>query len=276
VAACIFGWPIWSDVVDTRAPVFSGGSWVSTLPLANVQDRALHRVARSTSIASSATQFDVDLGAPAPVRILAIPVHTATLGASMRWRGAASSAALTSAPIVDTGFVAMWPAGLSREQAVGLNVAAYVVLPADVTARYWRCEIRDPVNPRGSIDIGRVVIAGGIQPSQGGMSYGARLGLETMTTRSVSDGGATLYDARPVRRQWDFVVQSLPESEVMGALWQMQRIASTHGQLFFVWDPQDPAKGFERNFLCTMRELRPVEIAYATRYDAAFALTEEL
>ena len=65
----------------------SGGSWLSTFPLANLKNRTLGRVARSTSAAVADTRFDLDLGAARSIGMVALINHNLLLGSRVRIRG---------------------------------------------------------------------------------------------------------------------------------------------------------------------------------------------
>lgn len=83
----LLGWPNYSDVGVLETPVLSGGSWLAGLPLSNLQDRRLGRVARSTNAALTSTQFSANLGATnRSVKLVAIPKHTISSVGQMRIR----------------------------------------------------------------------------------------------------------------------------------------------------------------------------------------------
>ncbi|HTG26044.1 MAG TPA: hypothetical protein VK681_38965 [Reyranella sp.] len=90
MANCLFGYPNYSDVSVLYTPTFSvaiGGSWSSTLPLTNLQDRRLSLVARSSSASPADTRFSCTLGALRSVGLVAIPKHTVSAAGSIRARG---------------------------------------------------------------------------------------------------------------------------------------------------------------------------------------------
>jgi len=80
----LIGYPIRSD-----DGLLSGGSWQSSLPLANLQDRRVKKVARSTNDALASTKFDCDLKEPLPARVLALVAHNLSKKAKVLWRASA-------------------------------------------------------------------------------------------------------------------------------------------------------------------------------------------
>jgi hypothetical protein len=275
VSNILFGHPIYSDVGVTYTPTLSGGSWETTLPLTNVQDRRLARVARSTDALAASTTFDVDLGVARDVRVLAVllPNITPSDVPTIRWRG--SSVSNFASTVYDSGTNDLWPSGLTAEQADGLNVWIPTLPSAAQTARYWRCEITDTANADGYVDVARVVIAGGFQPAVN-LSYGATLGFETRTERLETDGGATLYRERPVRRVLTGVLEDMAEADAFGAWFRLQQREGTSGQLFVVFDPADTTYLHQRAFLATFGDLDPLANPYLSRWRNSFRLVEEL
>lgn len=271
MANCIFGWPIYSDVGVTYTPTLSGGTWSSSLPLTNLQDRRLAKVARSSNATAAATQFDVDLGVARTVGLVAIPKHTMTSAGTVRVRGYTSAG--HAGNVYDSGTLTPWPAGLTAEDVNGLNIP-FVVLPA-TSARYWWVELTDTANPAGYVDVARLVIAGAYTPAIN-MSYGAALGLETETSRTVTDGGAALYNERPVRRIVTGVLDHLTDAEGLASFLRMQHQLGTAGQLFFMWDSADTTYKWTRSFLAVHRTLSALEQPYVSRHRGAFQLVEEL
>lgn len=269
----VIGWPNFADRTVTAVPAFSGGSWHATLPLTNLSDRRLARVARSVNALASSTTFDLDLTVVRPVGVVALAAHTLSTGATVQWR-ASNTAGVFSAPLYDSGAIAAWPAGATLEDVDGLNVSHVHVLSGSITARHWRCTIVDTANPQGFVSVSRLVIAKAWRPSSG-MAVGASLSITTETERTVSDGGAALYNPRPMRRQWDFTVPMMDTAESMSSAFKTLRQAGRHGQLLFVFNESDPFM-HERAFLCVMRELTPIEYPYSLYQSVAFRLVEEL
>jgi hypothetical protein len=83
----LIGYPNYADVNATYAPTFAGGAWSPLLPLTNLQDRRLSRVARSSSAALADTKWDIDLKTQRQVRILALLGHSISTAGKVRVRG---------------------------------------------------------------------------------------------------------------------------------------------------------------------------------------------
>lgn len=269
-----FGSPIYSDVGATYTPALSGGSWVAALPLANLQERSLAKVARSTNVLAASTQCECDLGVARAVALVALPKHTISAAGQIRVR-AYTGPGGTGSLVYDSGTLTVWPAGVTAEDIVGWNLGWFLVLPSAQTARYWLLEITDTTNPAGYLDLARLVLAGGWQPTVN-LSAGEQLGVTSLTRRDVTDGGAASYVEGPQRRVQTFAIDGLPETEALTHGFDLQRLAGTSGQIFFVFDPTDTVTGWRRSFLATLRELSALEAPAYQLAKLPFALTEEL
>lgn len=84
----------WNNRTDTST--LSGGSWVATLPLANLQNRQVQKVARSSNAQTSSTQFNVDMGQAYTVGVVALVVHNISIAGKVRVSGSDSSSAWTN------------------------------------------------------------------------------------------------------------------------------------------------------------------------------------
>lgn len=81
----------WNNRTDSGT--LSGGSWQATLPLTNLQNRQVQKVARSTNVALSSTQFRIDLGQPRTVGVAALVVHNISVAGKVRITGSDSASA---------------------------------------------------------------------------------------------------------------------------------------------------------------------------------------
>lgn len=273
VSSVLFGDPIYSDVSGLYTPTFTGGigSWAAGLPLTNLQDRRLARVARSSDALAASTKFEINLGRAAAIRVIALPSHNLSSAATVRVRGGASSGSYT----YDSGTITVWPAGLDADQLAHMNIGFVVVPTAAQTYRYWLFEVVDTGNAAGYVELGRVVLAGGYQPSLN-MIYGAKLGWSSSTTAEETDGGAMLYNEKRRRREAAFTISELPDSEAFATVFDIQGRLGTSGQFFWVGDLTDTTLMFRRSFLAVMRELSPLEYANYNANTAAFGVREEL
>jgi hypothetical protein len=287
MARCIFCWP---NHVDDPGVAFSGGSWVATLPLANLATDPLYRVARSTDDATASTTFDVDLGTARTINVVAIPRHNLQSAATIRVRG--STVANFASTVYDSGVVDVWPeqwppnvlpAGhpnaatrkLTNAQIAQRRWAWTHVLPAPAVARYWRLDIDDTTNTDGYVQLHRLVLSPGYQPSVN-PKWGFEFGFESETIKDKSLGGSYLFDERATRRVLRGGFATMHNDEALAVLQEMKLELGLAKQVFFIHDPADTYHMARRSFLCTFRELSPMSYDYHLYRGAGLILEEVL
>ncbi|MFO0271357.1 MAG: hypothetical protein ACK53W_12585 [Gemmatimonadota bacterium] len=290
MANCILAYPNFCDADPSYATVaVSGGQWEPDLPLTNILTKRLARRARSVNAALTSTKFWVDLGTPRDVRVVAIPFLTASRDARLRVRGfTTKNEAATPAgdsgwsdlyPVVYPfgslyfGHPAFWDGRMTAEDAAVFRMPYYAVFDAPVIARYWLIEIDDTGSSLGYVEVPRIFIAPGWQPSLN-LIYGATQVYEPRTTVVESWGGAEYFDVQEGRRVARFGFDYLPEDEALTWAGDMQRRLGVDGQLFFIFDPDDTVHRHRRSFLARMRTLSPLEYVLFRRNTATFELAE--
>ena len=256
---------------------FSGGSWEATLPLTNLKDARLAKVARSTDDATASTQFDLDLGAARYVRVFAIPKHNLSLAATYRIRGS-NTAGDFSSPEYDTGtlnvYPVIYPSGsipfghpsfvtgklTQAEYDDGYVVSICHVTDEPESARYWRFEFTDTSNADGYVELSRLFIAFAYEFPMGA---GASMGWTTTSTSTETDGGAFVHNTRARRRTATFTIPDEDSDEALVHIFDAARKYGTTKQMYFVWDEDDTAQMSRRSFPALLRELTPLEWPYS-------------
>lgn len=269
----------------------SGGAWVESQPLPNIQDRAFARVARTIDLAALSTWFVISFDRQRSIRAIAIIAHNITTGGRIRIR--ASDAADFSVLRYDETRDA-WPAAsadwdintlewendnywlgsYSQEDAEGQTPISQRVLPEAVQARYWRVDIIDPANPDGFIDIGRVFIGDVFLNPTVNYSYGATLGYEDATTVQTALSGAEFFDPREPLRVARFQLAHLSHYEAFTQALELTRRAGTWREVLLILDPTDAAFGAVTCFIGRLRQLNPLEQAAWQTNSMAFEIKE--
>lgn len=91
------------------AGTLTGGAWTTTLPLSNVQDKDIKKIARTSNAATASTQLTLALSTPQAVRLFSL-VNT-NLGRTAKYRIRwARDAALTQVSF-DSGWTDIYPVG---------------------------------------------------------------------------------------------------------------------------------------------------------------------
>jgi hypothetical protein len=259
----------YANYVDTAT--LAGGSWLSGFPLANLKDRRLALVARSTNALTTSTIITLDLGSAKRVRVVGLINHNLTVGATVTVEGSTSS---SYSPIgITSGAALAWPTGTVTEATDYPRPTVGVAL--DGTYRYWRISISNTSNPAGYVQLGRVFIADGWRPTIN-MQSGASLTMETDTTVERSLGGAEFFGERPLRRVMRFGLPPLPVAEAFGTGFEVMRRSATHEEVFLIPDEADTANRARRDFMGRLRQLSALEQPYGDTAGAAFEVSELL
>lgn len=273
----------------TDAGILSGGSWLSTLPLVNLQNRLVQKVARSTNAATASTKFDIALAAAQQVGVLALVVHNMSVTAKVRITCADNSGFV--APIYQSAWIDVWPAGmipqslleweednfwlgtLSANARAGYQAPFIHVLPTAQTQRYWRVEMDDASNGDGYLHVGRLFISPVWRPEVN-YSLGAGLGYRDPSPVETSLSGAEFFDVRGKPREFAFSLDGLATSEAYDYVLQMQRQLGTSGDLLQIPDIDDTTRLPARAFVGRMADIAPIVETRNGRFSAQFNVRE--
>lgn len=254
----------------------SWGSWSSGLPLANLKDQQLGRVARSASTANSSTRLRVALAAAEALKALAVARTTLTPAFRYRVRSYASDA--FSGAVHDSGW--QTPFGGVATDAWddperGVDVVH--VFAGPVTARYWSIEFDDTNNPAGFVDFGRLFMARAWQPSTN-YDYGSNgLRFQNNGFSAQTLGGGKSFWGRMAPRIFRFAIPSLAEAEAFGDGYRIMQVAGFDGEVFVIPDPEDGAQTMrKRAFLGTLTEMDAISQAMFGRASVGLQIEERL
>jgi hypothetical protein len=269
----------------------SGGSWVSSLPLDNLKDRQVQRVARTTDDALASTKFIIDLNTIRGIGVIALAAHNISSAGQVRITG--NDTAVFSSPIYDSGWFPAWPDGVVLDALIEWeedkfwaasfgsdDLAGYrapvVHVPADPQyLQHWQVEIDDATNSDTYIQIGRLFM-GPTWVAEVNYSYGAELVYEDPTPVETSLSGAEYFDERPRARVFRFTLAGMSDAEAYSGAMEMQRVAGISGDVLVVPDIDDETYGPMRNFIGRMRRLGPVTHSNIARHTTTFELKENI
>lgn len=144
-----------------------------------------------------------------------------------------------------------------------------------VVAQYWLVEFNDTNNAAGYLQISRIILAGGWQPTIN-MEWGATIVVEDPSTVQPALGGAEYFFKIPKRRVVRFTLPFLTDDDAMSWVFDMQTRLGQTEQLFFVHDPDDRMNMHRRSFLTRPRVVSPLDYAGWLQGTAPFELQEIL
>ncbi len=244
----------------------SAGSWLSDLPLSNLQQTRLSKWARSLNALAASTKIDIDLGAtPVVVRLVGFIRHNLTQDATYRITAGDSPGATT----LDTGFLQAFPplyglfdrefehpewfsGRLSTAELADYQASSPVKLLRDLGSnyiyRYWRIEIVDTANPVGAIMLARLWMGPIWQPTIN-FDWGPALVWQGRDRAMEARSGARFVQELPARRVYRLTLHELSDQEAWGRVAEIMRSVRNEGELLVIPDPDDLANAHRRNLL---------------------------
>lgn len=267
------------------------GSFVGSLPLANLKNRTIGRVARSTDLALSSTKFLIDFAEEKLSRTLALVNHNLSLAATVRVR-AGNDPTMTTDVLFDSGWTDAWPAvyntydlpwehpewwsgKYSEEERQGYTWTFIKSAPTTVSARYWLIELDDHTHPAGYVQLGRVFVGNAWQTVVN-MDYGASIGIETATEVAEAISGAEYFDERLPFRVARFTTGWMETGEAFGSAFEIMRRSGISGEVVFQQDPDEDIQSLRRQFYGRLRQLSPIEHPYPAIHSTGWEVKELL
>lgn len=276
--------------------VFSGGSYLPSLPRANAQDPDIARVARTIDPLPASTRVNIDLGIARPVGGIALGPTNASPGAQYRIRSydqpgwneadiAYDSGIKTIAGVLVDSLDLEWEDpgfwyGIDVNAIDDLPTWLIEIVPeadaAATNAQWFSIEIFDPANADGYVEFGRVLVARAYRPGLN-YSYGDNaFSIDPRTEMVESQGGLRTYDERGQRRTLRVGFQYLTETELFGDVFRIMNRQGVSRQVFVVPDPEDIAHLQRRSFLATFKQAPAIAQVVFERGTTAFDLEEVL
>lgn len=253
-----------SDDID-----FSGPAW--DLPLTNLQDPRLSKVARSVDAANANTKFYFEFSAA--ITTDAIILVATNLDEDAQYRITAYSDPGFMTDIFTTGLQDVWPSTnpISDPDEKGIDVIG--LLGESVTARYWQMELLNDTNADGFVELGRMHV--GTELNQ---TYNMRIGstfardFNTKITRAVA--GTPYFNRHNNIRTWTLGFP--PEDYDIG--WdEFDRMIELSGADRFIYVlafPDDMERAQQHSFLATIGKSDPFAFSGVSMINTGFTLVE--
>lgn len=255
------------------ASTLSGGSWLGTLPLNNLKNRRLSKLARSSNLLTSSTQFVMDLGSATNVGCIALVAHNLSADATVQILGDDANDFLT--PVYDSGTINVWPTGMiaqslleweddnfwlgtiSNQAIAGYKTPFSFFLPSAQILRYWKILITDTTNSDSYVHIGRVFIGSVFVPTYN-ISYGRSLVINDASVIETSLTGEEFFDLRQRYRVHNFNLESLTRTEAYSNVLDMQKNVGTTGEIYISLDPDDTTNVPRHSFMGRLQSISPI------------------
>ncbi len=265
-----------------------GGSWQATLPLNNLKDRKLYKIARSVGVTAANTKFNVDFSEEKVVKIFSLVKHNFTTSATARL--VASNDSGFGTLLYDSGFSSVWPlvdslvleweddnfwSGVPSDEQIDMFQGITLWVVPNVRARYWRVEIVDTTNPAGYVDIGRLFVSKDFSPEINA-SWGLNFSVVDKSDISESLGGVEHYDEKAKVRTVDFSLDALSQDEAFAKWFRLMLGQGNTGEILFVYDYEDGKYTLDRSFLGRMEKINPLTASYFSNWTAGASIKETI
>lgn len=266
----------------------SGGSWQTTLPRSNIQDRKIGKLARTSNDSSGNTYINITFPESNFVQVVSLINHN--ISPSGKWRITASDYSDFSSLIYDSGtldvwgtvypfgyiawgFSNFWNGDILQETLEGWVKTVSEITDDLILAKYWRIQIIDETNPDGYIQMGRIFIGRGWSPSNN-MDYGASMQWNSDSDVVQAISGAEFFNPKNPYRSATFKLSNLDIDEGLSEGFDLTRRAGIDKECFFIFDSDDIVNKHRRQFLCRLRKLSQIEYPYFDRTSMAFEVKE--
>jgi len=261
------------DLTCDLPTILSGGLWSTALPLSNLKDRLIAKVARSANALATSTQWVEDLGSAREVGIVALLNHNISLAGTVRVRGYSNSG--LTALVHDTGTLYAWPQTFAAKD-VGEHPSNWILpLPTTVSARYWKVEIVDTTNVTGCVQAGRSWL-GPVWKPEDGIVYGGVLGYEARSVITESLGGVPWSDQQVSRRAGTVTFPRLTDAERRTAM-LFQKTVGNSGEVLYVENVNAAAEDLLLYaFPALVRQPKPIRAAAFNASELPMDLVELL
>jgi hypothetical protein len=287
------GRPAFLRHIETDAETLSGGSWESTLPLANIRGQDILQVARSTTDATADTQFRIDFGTVLTRYISLFVVLGHNISAAGQYKLTLSANADGSAPGYDSGWLDAWRAvvvfGANPFGGFGWDGTSYpggYVSPPTIRHklssvqavgnggyRYLHFYVSDTSNPANYVQIGRV-LGGPVWQPNAGMDPEASIQVVDPSEVVRTRGGLRICGNDARYRIARFRLGFLSENEALGFLYEWHRL----GKRREVWMEMDYDRadevGDRRAFYGALSDTSPISQPHLDIYSCDIALEE--
>lgn len=283
----------WPNRIDEATVASSGATWLSTLPLANVKDRIIKKVARTT--AATSVTLTVLLPKERLIGVVALVNHNLSISATMRVK-AYKGVNNTTALLFDSGAAnRVWPiitrqaqmawnssnfwlGTIEEEQRLAYTKLATYFAPLNKGGRYVEIIITDTANVDGYIQIGRLFVGQWIEPAiNPGYGNISQSYVDSTEIQEVSSAGTEYFYEHPKKRTVALTWGDLSLSDAFSGVYDAFRSQGVSREVLYAYSKNPLDQNFyARTFLARITQPPAIGMPYFSAYDASLYLQEIL
>ncbi len=242
----------------TPSATMGGGDWAAAYPLTNLQQRALARVARSTSTDTADTIVDWDHGSAMPAQVLWVHGHNLSSSATfVVERGTTQGGADVYAGAELPVWAFMPLDGIYSGRHFGFGL----VMPSSNSARWTRLRIINTTNPDGYLQISSAFLGPGFFPDTPNPTKLEDDWMSSFSTVERLGNGTDWVSKRRPLRAVSLVFGALTYADG-SALKEIIRSHDTATEVVYVADRNDRVVQQQDGFLGLFKELSKLEYPF--------------
>lgn len=226
-----FGFPR----VTEQFPTLSGGNWLSTYPLSNLQtlQDGLSRVARTLDATTASTVIIATASSVQNCSLVALVGHNLSQSATIRVRTWTNVAGTTG--LVDSGSMNVWAASYTAAELAGAVWTWFYRFadPGPAVVGKIQIDITDTSNTAGYIQAGYLEIAAAFDVTYQ-FAPGAQYGERWRSLAAEAIGGAIYIDPLDHPRVFKAEFANALRSESLGKFYEMRRQLKMDQPVLFV------------------------------------------
>lgn len=248
--------------------IFSGPVW--TLPLTNMQDPRVTKVARSADATSANTQFFMAFSSP--VALPGLVIVGTNLDVNAQYRITAYSDAGFSIQTFSSGLLNYWTAGGPIVDPDFKGTPLIDLFGSIVTAAYWQIELFNTANADGYVQLGKL-FAGTALNLSFGFAENSAFSRDPNTVAQKALNGTPYFSRHPNIRSWSLLFPAQTYENAWDQIDILNELSGLDRPIFVIPFPDDPARMYRQSFLGRLTKMTDLQLL-AAQVSTGFQLTE--
>lgn len=221
------------------AATLAASSAASDLPVTNLQNVQPRRKWQSTGTA--AEYITLEYATAVAADQLAIVGHNLSGSATVRVRGANSAAAVTAAPVYDSGVVSAWPVSGKPTATDWNHHILFKALSNSTALTNWRIDLADSAPVTTYLEAGRLALGAKWQPTPSFDLGGTPMGFDVRDVQSITPHGELFTERRNASpaRVFELAIYALSRREAFDGIYELQRLRGMWGDVICCLAPDE-------------------------------------
>lgn len=282
----------------------STSSWSTLLPLANVKNRVLKKVAR-TNIGTKEFDITVNLPTQREIGCVALVKHNFSTSAKFRVIGYSglnctgtvrfdSTASFMAYPVInspETGVVpwgdpTFWGGSVSESQRKSYTSLAIFYPPSNQMCLSVKIAVSDTGNTDNYLQVGRVFLGRTVMPENNPEFGDISQGYVDLTDVRRANDNTKYFNVKQKLRTLSCTLKHLNKEEAFSGFYDAQRECGISGEMIYAFSKPEymsvapninmtvDKNFYARTFICNFSDLSPIDMPYVNGYSTVLKLEE--